>query len=195
MWHIISIATCKVYEVTYRGRHIVTAISQMTFSNVFTWIEMIEFRLIFHWGLFLTVHLTRSQLWSGSWIGVVWRQVVIWTNDDPVQWRIYVSPDLNELKYIWSLPGHRLVDAVFVHIYWTRIVCKFHRILLPMVKLGIDIGSGICLVPITWQPITCTNVGLQLWRNVASPGHSEYFQMNQIWHIRSIATRFQNVWG
>ena len=99
----------------------------MTFLNVITWIEMIEFRLNFHWGLFLMVHLTRSQLWSGSWIGVVWRQAVIWTNDDPVQWRIYVSPDLNELKYIWSLPGHRLEDAVFVYIYWTRIVCKFHR--------------------------------------------------------------------
>ena len=41
----------------------ITAISQMTFSNAFSWVKMCEFRLGFHWGLFLRLELTIFQHW------------------------------------------------------------------------------------------------------------------------------------
>ena len=37
------------------------AISQTTFSNAFSWMKMFEYRLKFHWSLFLRVQLTISQ--------------------------------------------------------------------------------------------------------------------------------------
>ena len=39
------------------------AISQTTFSNAFSWMKMLEFRLKFHWRLFPRVQLTISQHW------------------------------------------------------------------------------------------------------------------------------------
>ena len=39
------------------------AIFQTTFSNTFSWMKMEEFRLRFHWSLFLRVQLTTVQHW------------------------------------------------------------------------------------------------------------------------------------
>ena len=49
--------------LTHWGRDKMAAISQTIFSNAFSWMEMYEFRLIFHWGLFLGVQLTIFQHW------------------------------------------------------------------------------------------------------------------------------------
>ena len=43
---------CDV-ALTHWGREKIAAISQMTFSNDISWVEMYEFRLIFHWILLL----------------------------------------------------------------------------------------------------------------------------------------------
>ena len=48
------------------------AISQTTLSNAFSWMKMCEFRLGFHWSLFLGVQLTSDK---------TSRQAIIWTND------------------------------------------------------------------------------------------------------------------
>ena len=48
-------------ERTVLGRYLLscyTVISQTTFSNAFSWTKMCEFRLRFHWSLFLRVQLT-----------------------------------------------------------------------------------------------------------------------------------------
>ena len=37
------------------GRDKMAAISQMTLSNAFPWLKMLEFRIKFHWSLFLRV--------------------------------------------------------------------------------------------------------------------------------------------
>ena len=39
------------------------AFSQMTLSNAFSWMKMLEFRLRFHWSLFLGAQLTIFQHW------------------------------------------------------------------------------------------------------------------------------------
>ena len=49
--------------LTHWGRDKMDAISQTTFSITFSWMKMLEFRLNFHWSLFLRVQLTISQHW------------------------------------------------------------------------------------------------------------------------------------
>ena len=48
---------------THWGRDKMDAISQTILSNAFSWMKMLEFRLKFHWSLFLRVQLTIFQHW------------------------------------------------------------------------------------------------------------------------------------
>ena len=50
-------------NLTHWGRAKMADIFQTTFSNVFSWMKMYEFRLKFHWSLFLRVQLTTFQHW------------------------------------------------------------------------------------------------------------------------------------
>ena len=43
------------------GRDKMAVVSQTTLSNAFSWMKMLEFRLRFHWSLFLRVQLTIIQ--------------------------------------------------------------------------------------------------------------------------------------
>ena len=52
-----------VYHLTHWGRDKMNDISQTTFSHAFSWMKMYEFRLRFHWNLFLRVKLTVLQHW------------------------------------------------------------------------------------------------------------------------------------
>ena len=49
--------------LTHWGRDEMAAVSQTTLSNAFSWMEMLEFRLRFHWYLFPGVQLTIFKLW------------------------------------------------------------------------------------------------------------------------------------
>ena len=49
--------------LTHWGRDKMDAISQTTFSKAFSWMKMKEFRLGFHWSLFLRFELTIFQHW------------------------------------------------------------------------------------------------------------------------------------
>ena len=50
-------------DLTHWGRDKIDAISQTTFWSAFSWMKMFEFRLKFHWSLFLRVQLTIFQHW------------------------------------------------------------------------------------------------------------------------------------
>ena len=50
-------------HLTHWGRDKMDAISQTTFSSGFSWMKIFEFRLKFHWSLFLRVQLTIFQHW------------------------------------------------------------------------------------------------------------------------------------
>ena len=52
-----------IYVITHWSRDKTAAISQTTFSNAFSWIRVIEFRLKCHWGLFQRVQPTIFQHW------------------------------------------------------------------------------------------------------------------------------------
>ena len=91
-------------ELTYWGRDKMAAISQMTFSNAFSWIKMYEFQ-----EKFTKVCSYRSN-WQyssiGSDNGLVpnrW-QAIFWTNGGLVYWCIYASLGLNELiNMLWNI--------------------------------------------------------------------------------------------
>ena len=49
--------------LTHWGRDKMAAVSQTTLSNAFSWMKMLEFRLGFHWSLFLRFEITIFHHW------------------------------------------------------------------------------------------------------------------------------------
>ena len=90
-------------SLTHLGRDKMTAIFQTTVSNEFSCMIMLEFRLKFHWSLFLRVQLSIVHHWFRWWLGAVQA-----TSHYLKQWwlvyrRIYVSLGLDELSdVIWK---------------------------------------------------------------------------------------------
>ena len=88
-------------SLTHWGRDKMAAISQTTLSNAFSWMKISEFRLKFHWRLFLMVQLTIFQHWFRWWLGAdqaTSHYLNQWWLD---HWRIYASLGLNELMWDW----------------------------------------------------------------------------------------------
>ena len=72
-------------------------ILQTTFSNACFWRKTYEYRLRFHWILFLSVKWTIFQYWFRSWLGAdeaTSHYLIQWCL---VYWSIYVSLRLSEL--------------------------------------------------------------------------------------------------
>ena len=70
--HVLSAkwqAVARDWNLTHWGRDKMAAIFQTTFSNEFLWMKMYEFRLSFHWSLFLGFQLTIFQHWFRQWLG------------------------------------------------------------------------------------------------------------------------------
>ena len=59
----------------------IAAISQTTYSNAFSWTTMYDYRLIFHWNLFLRSELRISNIGSDNGLVPTSREAIIWTND------------------------------------------------------------------------------------------------------------------
>ena len=66
------------------------AISQTIFSDAFSWMKRCAFWSKCHWSLFPRVHLTITQHQFR-------RQAIIWTNADPIHWRMYAALGGDEL--------------------------------------------------------------------------------------------------
>ena len=88
-------------RLTHWGPDKMADIFQTIFSNGFSWMNMYEFRLTFHWSLFLGVQLTIFQHWLRWWLGAGQATSHYLNQWWLVHWRIYVSLDLNELKKRW----------------------------------------------------------------------------------------------
>ena len=83
--------------LTHWGRDKMNAISQTTFSSAFSWMKMFEFRLKFHWNMFLRVQLTIFQHWLRLWLGAGQATSHYLNQWWSVYRRIYASLGLNEL--------------------------------------------------------------------------------------------------
>ena len=69
-WLLLKSETRAIGQcLTHWGRGKMAAIFQTAFSNAFSWMKMFEFRLKFHWSLFLRVQLTIFQHWFRLWLG------------------------------------------------------------------------------------------------------------------------------
>ena len=56
VWHL---------PLTHSGWNQMDAVSQTTVSNALSWMKIYEFRLRFHWNLFLMIQSTKFQHWFG----------------------------------------------------------------------------------------------------------------------------------
>ena len=74
------------------------AILQTTVLDAFVWTKIYQFRLRFHWSLFLRVQIT-------IFLAPARRKAIIWTNDDPAYWRIC---DIYLISFLIS-NGRRIV--------------------------------------------------------------------------------------
>ena len=92
------------YIVWHWVWHKTVVIFQTTFSNAFSWMKIYEFRLRFHWSLFLRVQLTIFQHWSRLWLGPYQATSHRLNQWWLVFWSMYASLGRNELyKKIWSV--------------------------------------------------------------------------------------------
>ena len=97
------------------------AMSQTTFSNAFSWMKMYEFRLKFHWSLFLRVQLTISHHWFRWWLGAGQATSHCLKQCWLVCWRINASLGLNELtpvrrqNTIWNITGTLSIEPLEIH--------------------------------------------------------------------------------
>ena len=87
-----------LFVLTHWGRDNMAAVSQTTLSNAFSWMKMLEFRLRFHWSLFLRVQLTIIQHWFRKWLGAGQATSHYLNQWWLVYWRIYASLGLNEFN-------------------------------------------------------------------------------------------------
>ena len=90
--------------LTHWGRDEMNNISQTTFSNVFSSMKMFEFRLKFHWSLFLMGLINNIPALVQI---MAWRRPGDKPLSEPmliksVYRRIYASLGLNELRYIYT---------------------------------------------------------------------------------------------
>ena len=107
--------------LTHWDRDEMAAILHTAFSNAFSWMKMYEFRLRFHWRLFLRVQLTVSLHWFIHWLGADQA-----TSHYLNQWllfyrRIYASPGLNGLTAKWHAHSlHKRQWRWNLHRYWYK---------------------------------------------------------------------------
>ena len=100
-----SNSSALTMELTHWGQNKMTAISQTTLSNAFSWMKMVQFLLKLHWILFIRIQLTIFQHWFRWWLGADQA-----TSHYLKQWwldyrRIYASLGLNELKQSCAKPS------------------------------------------------------------------------------------------
>ena len=86
----------KGINTLYWGRVKMTAFWQTPFTYALSCMKTYEFRLIFHWILFLWVQLKYSSISSYNGLAMARWQDIIWTSDRPIYW--HASLDPNELS-------------------------------------------------------------------------------------------------
>ena len=91
------------FWLTYWGRNKITAISQTTFSNAFSWMKIFKFRLRFRWCFFPRFQLTIFHHWFRWWLVAI--------------------PSLVQIM-AWRRPGDKPLLNQWWLVYWrTRAQC------------------------------------------------------------------------
>ena len=143
------------------------AISQTIFSSAFSWMKMYEFRLKFHWSLFLRVQFTIFLHWFRQWLSSVQA-----TSHYLNQWwlvyrRIYASPGLNELINVEATPKATCIRITYMPNYYDRIkenksvgIGCYVQTFASLISIPVLLNW--CIVQCCWwpyrQPITLNGV-------------------------------------
>ena len=119
IWWVGLSFSC-IIPLTHWGRDKMAAVSQTALSNAFSWMKMLEFRLRFHWCLFLRFELTIFQHWFRYWLGAGQATSHYLNQCWPVYWRIYASLGLNELKGKppFTSPALYIRDLYYLKLCW-----------------------------------------------------------------------------
>ena len=118
------------------GRDEIDAILQTTFSNAFLWMKMYEFRLGFHWHLFLWFELKIFQHWFRQWLGADQATSHYLNQWWVVCWRIYALLGINELNKCMPISTVRLMQ-------------DFHNY-FPLKQITLSTGQRTMIVLSCW---------------------------------------------
>ena len=131
--------------LTHWGQDKMAAIFQTTFWNGFSWMKMYEYRLKFHWSLFLVVQLTIFRHWFRWWL-VAFQATSHYLNQWwLIHWRIYASLGPNEL----------IIFAMFekVNIANTHPGYRLSRCYLPVKRAHFPPGHpSVGQIATPWRP-------------------------------------------
>ena len=92
-------------RVTHWDRGKIAAISQTTFSNVFSWMKMYEFRFRFLKNMFLRFELTTFPHWFRWWFGANQLTSHYLNQWWLVYWRTHASFGFNYWTLVIQMPG------------------------------------------------------------------------------------------
>ena len=117
-------------EITDSDREKMAMILHTMFSTVFSWMKMFEFRLRFHWSLFLIFELTILQHWVRQRLGADQATSHYLNQWWSVYWRIYASLGINKLKHWdkdkWPTFNRRRFQMHFLHRKFSYFGKNFH---------------------------------------------------------------------
>ena len=74
-------------------------LSQTTFSNAFSRMEILQFQFNFHWSLFIRFNWQYPSTGLDKGLASIRWQAIIWTNANPIDWHIYAALRRGELKF------------------------------------------------------------------------------------------------
>ena len=115
---------CSTILLTHWSRDKMATIFQTTFSNAFSWMKMMEFRLEFQCNLFQGSNWQYASTGSDNGLAPYRRQAIIWTNFGLVYRPIYASLGLNEQSKS-SANTHIRIYAVPVK-YISQHTCSYY---------------------------------------------------------------------
>ena len=91
------------------------AVSLTTFSSAFSEIKSLVFWFEFHLILFPTVQYTEPSIGLDNGLAPNRRQAIIWTNVNPIHWRIYAVLGGDEFLYNVLYDGKYIYDKAQIY--------------------------------------------------------------------------------
>ena len=115
-------------NLTHWGGGKMVAISQMTFSNAFSWMKMFKFWLNFTEVCSQGSNWQYSKIGSDNGLAPNKRQAIIWTNDALGCRRINASLGLNELRILTPHPVQETISIQSSHLHIPRVSVAEERL-------------------------------------------------------------------
>ena len=177
--------------LTHWGRDKMAAISKTIFSNAFLRMKSVVYRSKFHWSIGLDNGLASNR-----------RQAIIWTNANPIHWRIYAALEGDVLKseHNWSTSENPLHDygpateySMMCVRFVTWIPAWISTVYPKKYAHGFCFAVLCCGYTLTDFPISIRLTSLTLWQSNDCPSANKATLMNMDKYFKWIhCERFHN---